>query len=150
MNKRWSSEDILELMKLYSSGLSYDDIGKKIDRSPNAIKIRLEYIVYNNLVNNKSIESLSKTLNTPIENIKQMYYSHKSFRQSRNLPITDITINESLQKQIGGNNPKLEMIKQENQILEEIIKNYQLKNYVTKLFKEGKIDSKIIESITKK
>lgn len=89
-NKRWGSDDKIELMKLYSAGKSYEEIGDILERSPNAIKLRLESIVYENLVKGKPISMLTRMLNTDQETIKQLYYSHKSFRQSRNEPVEDV------------------------------------------------------------
>lgn len=89
-NKRWNPTEKIELMKLFSMGKSYEDIGKSLNRSPNAIKLRLEAIVYTNLEKGKSIGMLSKMLNTDIDKIKQLYYSHKSFKQGRGEPVKDI------------------------------------------------------------
>ncbi len=89
-NKRWDSNDKIALMKLYSSGKSYDDIGTILNRSPNAIKLRLESIVYENLARDKPLSMLTRMLNTDVDTIKQLYYSHKSFRQSRNEPVKDV------------------------------------------------------------
>src|SRR5271170_5891344 len=89
-NKRWSSTEKIELMKLFSMGKSYDEIGKTLDRSPNAIKLRLEAIVYTNIVKGKAIGMLSKMLNTDADKIKQLYYSHKSFKQGRGEQVKDI------------------------------------------------------------
>lgn len=82
-NKRWDSKDKIELMKLYSQGKSYEEIGKSLDRSPNAVKLRLESIVYDNLVKGKPITLLTRMLNTNNDTIKQLYYSHKSFKEGR-------------------------------------------------------------------
>jgi hypothetical protein len=89
-NKRWNSNEKIELMKLFSTGISYDEIGKKLDRSPNAIKLRIESIVYKNLEKGKTVGMLSKMLNTKSDTIKQLYYSHKSFRQARGENVKDI------------------------------------------------------------
>src|SRR2546421_6258112 len=89
-NKRWNSDDKIELMKLFSIGKSYDEIGKILGRSANAIKLRLEAIVYENLVKGKSMFVLTRILNTDPETIKQLYYSHKSFRQGRNESVQDV------------------------------------------------------------
>jgi hypothetical protein len=89
-NKRWDSNEKIELMKLYSTGKSYDDIGKILNRSPNAIKLRLETIVYTNLAKGKSVNMLSKMLNVDQDKIQQLYYSHKSFRQARGESVEDI------------------------------------------------------------
>lgn len=89
-NKRWGSDDKIELMRLYANGKSYDEIGKVLDRSPNAIKLRLEAIVYENLVKGKPVSMITRMLNTDQDTIKQLYYSHKSFRQGRNESVEDV------------------------------------------------------------
>lgn len=90
MSKRWNSEDKTDLLKMYAGGKSYDEIGKTLNRSPNAIKLRLESIVYDNLVKGKSPVVLSNMLHTNIDTIKQLYYSHKSFREGRGETVTDV------------------------------------------------------------
>lgn len=90
-NKRWSSDDKIELMRLYASGRSYEEISKTLDRSPNAIKLRLEAIIYENLIKDKPVKLLIRLLNTDIDTIKQFYYSHKSFLQAAGKKVHDIT-----------------------------------------------------------
>ena len=108
-NKRWGSDDKIQLMKLYSDGKSYEEIGHVLGRSPNAIKLRLESIVYENLVRGKPISMLTRMLDTDQETIKQFYYSHKSFRQSRNESVEDIVFADvvpnderHIYRQMGG------------------------------------------------
>lgn len=89
-NKRWTAENKIELMKLYSSGKSYEEIATILNRSPSAIKLRLESIVYENLVKGKPLSMLTRMLNTDAEMIKQLYYSHKSFKESRKEPVENV------------------------------------------------------------
>jgi hypothetical protein len=88
--KRWDSTQKKELMKLYSKGKSYQEMGNVLNRSPNAIKLRVESIIYDNLVRGKSVHTLSRMLNIDSDMVKQLYYSHKSFKQSRGEPTTDV------------------------------------------------------------
>lgn len=166
-NKRWESGDKIELMKQYASGKSFDDIGKNMDRSPNAIKLRLESIVYDNLIKGKSPVLLSKMLNTDMDTIKQLYYSHKSFKQGRGESVQDVNFelghnnvqtNNTQEKHInhqhtvypkndvhnmiGGEQQLLNKIERENHILQEILKNYQMKRQIKKLYIDGKLDNK--------
>ncbi|VBB18874.1 hypothetical protein YASMINEVIRUS_1406 [Yasminevirus sp. GU-2018] len=90
MNKRWGSDDKIELMRQYASGKSYEEISQVLGRSPNAIKLRLESIVYENLIKGKPVSMLSRMLNTDADTIKQFYYSHKSFRQGRGEDVKDV------------------------------------------------------------
>jgi DNA-binding CsgD family transcriptional regulator len=150
-NKRWTSEEKRELMNLYSKGKTYTEIGNTLSRSPNAIKLRVEYIVYKNLVGGKSPEILAKILNANIDTIQQHYYSHKSFRQNRGEPTQDVDFvhaiantNNNTEKiinpihslQNGGaltKEDKLKKLQNENYIMAEIIKNYHMKRQLRKL-----------------
>jgi hypothetical protein len=180
-NKRWISNEKIELMKLYSEGKTYDEISKKLNRSPNAIKLRLESIVYDNLAKGKKISMLLKLLNTNIDTIKQFYYSHKSFRQGKGESVVDINFSDkegkldyaikksksdsvpivshkhddikkhksmSRDKLTNKNNidinEKLERIDKENRVFESIIKNYQMRRQIKKLFRNGQLDLKTL------
>lgn len=162
MTKRWSATEKRQLLKLYAEGNSFDTIGNMLDRSPNAIKLRLEEIVYSNLVKGHKVSLISKMLKTTPDTIKQFYYSHKSFRQGKNKEVIDIDLNEYDNKSIftknninkhsivkqknniqnGGNsNAHLEKIENDNKFLEAVIKNHRMKKYVKKLYVEGKLDN---------
>lgn len=102
-NKRWGSDDKIELMRLYALGRSYEEIGKILDRSPNAIKLRLEAIVYENLIKGKPLNLLSRMLNTDKDTIKQFYYSHKSFLQGQGEEVQDVMFPPDTATPIGTN-----------------------------------------------
>jgi ABC-type oligopeptide transport system substrate-binding subunit len=160
-SKRWGSTEKMKLMKLYAESKSYDDIGIALNRSSNAIKLRLEAIVYDNLTKGKSISILSRMLNASNDTIKQLYYSHKSFKESRGKNVIDVDFSsspiQSLDKLTNNNSDThsivntnkskktsqhLQKIEQENQILEAIIKNYRMKRHLRKLYVDGKLDKK--------
>lgn len=105
MSKRWNPEDKTDLLKMYAGGKTYDEIGKTLNRSPNAIKLRLESIVYDNLVKGKSPVILSNMLHTNIDTIKQLYYSHKSFREGRGETVTDVNFDNITMT--GGSDGKI-------------------------------------------
>lgn len=100
-NKRWDTDEKIKLMKAFSEGKSFDEIGKLLNRSANAIKLRLESIVYDNLVNGKSIDVLTRMLHTSQDNIKQLYYSHKSFLQARGEEIIDVDFTKNIKNDIN-------------------------------------------------
>jgi hypothetical protein len=197
--KRWDSNQKKELMKLYSKGKSYQEIGAMLNRSPNAIKLRVESIIYDNLVRGKSVNTLSKMLNADSDMIKQLYYSHKSFKQSRNEPTTDVDFtqhslhqnagrqiiysknshkgsdsknshkgsdsknshkgSDSKNSQKGSNSNHLqkrskddnilERLESENRLLDEIIKNHQMKKHIRKLYVDGKLDKRSLSAFEK-
>lgn len=143
-SKRWNVEDKIKLMELYSKGSSFDEIGNILGRSSNAIKLRLESLIYSNIIKGKSVEVLSQMLNTDPDKIRQMYYLHKSFKQTRGEQVDDIDLSKNSQHNNQHNNQhnsqhnlkyskimsqeKLQEIEYENRILEAIIKNNKLKN----------------------
>ena len=94
-NKRWDTDEKIKLMKAFSEGKTYDDIGKILNRSANAIKLRLESIVYDNLTNGKPMNVLTRMLHTEPDTIKQLYYSHKSFLQARGEEVVDVDFSKN-------------------------------------------------------
>ncbi len=103
-NKRWTSDEKIELMKLFSDGKSYEQIATTLNRTANAIKLRLESIVYDNLIKGKHLSVLTRTLNTDPDTIKQLYYSHKSFKQSRGETVEDI---DFMKEEVKSNNKQI-------------------------------------------
>lgn len=158
MSKRWSATEKRQLLKMYSEGNGFDAIGNILDRSPNAIKLRLEEIVYSNLVKGHKLSFISRMLKTQPDIIKQFYYSHKSFRQGKNKEVVNVDFNEHNVKHVfdnsinrhsvikhkkinqsGGNH--IEKIENDNKFLEVVIKNHRMKKYVKKLYLDGKLDN---------
>ena len=90
MSKRWSADEKIQMMKLYSKGKSFADIGTTLDRSANAIKLSLEKVVYDNLTKGKTMPRIAHMLGTNHANVKQLYYSHKSFLEARGTPTINI------------------------------------------------------------
>lgn len=104
MSKRWDSNDKMTLMKMYSARRSYEDIGKALNRSPNAIKLRLESIVYANLTKGKDVSLIARLLNTDHDTVKQLYYSHKSFLQGKGSSVIDVSFDKKSEKQDNNSN----------------------------------------------
>jgi hypothetical protein len=137
MSKRWNNTEELKLIELYAKGQTYNDIGKKLNRSPNAIRLKLESIVYENITKGKTIKLLMKMLNTTDETIKQLYYSHKSFKQSKGIADKPIDI----EKKNNTNTKNIQTIEQENYVLEILVKNSKLKHELNELYKNKLLDS---------
>jgi len=137
MNSKWSAEEKNKLIKLYSNKKTFAEIGKILNRSANAIKLRIETIIYTNLEKGKKPKDIAKSLNIDIDTLKQHYYSHKSFKQNRNEKVIDINFDNIHNNKNNKNKNNLE---QENIILEEILKNYKMKKEIKKLYKENKLD----------
>jgi hypothetical protein len=104
MSKRWSADEKIQMMKLYSKGKSFADIGTTLDRSANAIKLSLEKVVYDNLTKGKTLQRLAQMLGTNQANIKQLYYSHKSFLEARGTQTINIDFDKP-RGQVSGDVP---------------------------------------------
>jgi len=133
MSKRWNNADEKKIIELYSAGKTYEHIGKQLNRTPNAIKLRLELIVYDNINKGKTIKLLMQLLNTTEDNIKKLYYSHKSFIETKESKVRD-TNNKS------NNKNKLE---NENNMYEILIKNYELKQKIKKIYTPEQLEKLI-------
>ena len=101
-SKRWNSQEKLKLMKLFSEGKDYDIIGEKLNRSSNAIKLRLGSIIYDNIIKGKNVSVLSRMLNTDRDKIIQIYYAHKSFKQGRGETVIDVDLNKDIDNKVNG------------------------------------------------
>ena len=170
MSKRWSADEKIQMMKLYSKGKSFADIGTTLDRSANAIKLSLEKVVYDNLTKGKTLPRLAQMLGTTQANIKQLYYSHKSFLEARGTQTISIDFDKP-RGQVSGDVPsdhvsgdhvsgdhvpsgkaprsrapttkqvaRLERLEEENRHMEIILRNYKLKRQLKKLNKLKKLN----------
>jgi DNA-binding CsgD family transcriptional regulator len=173
MANRWTKEEKLKLINMYSNGKTLDEIGKKLNRSSNAIKLRMENIIYDNILKGNTKDIIADELKISEDDVIQMYYSYKSFLEKRGDDTSktkkiDLTRrskgkgkgkgNENkkeLQKLISDDNIKnlsvykLKKIRDENKIMEDILKNYQMKRELEKLLKSNKLDSESIKLLKK-
>lgn len=154
MNKRWTREEELKLVKQVAGGKSFSDIGKEHDRSESAIKLKVQKIVFNNIVGGKSASNISNKLNLPLDTIKQYFYSYKDFYEKKKGEVK-FNVNllednkEKPKLQEGGSNleNKIKKLESQNSIMKTILDNRDMKKQIKKLAKEGKIDSDIINLI---
>lgn len=171
MSKRWTKEEKEKLINLYSKGKTLDEIAKKLDRSSNAINLRIENIVYDNLLKGNTKDVIARELNISEEDVVQMFYSYKTFLEKRGDDTSDakkidLTKRSSkkskknkleydmVDKKKNTNNinisvEKLKRIRNENKIMEDILKNYQMKKELEKLLKQDKLDSDSIKLLKK-
>jgi hypothetical protein len=163
-SKRWSKDEKGKLLELYASGQNFEEIGASLDRSSNAIKLRIESIVYDNFSKGISLEMLTRLLKVDNEKLKQMYYSHKSFKEGRGETVVDINFDVGSVKSakskysiferddnivpkkikkgdVVANNNKINIIEKENEVLEAVIKNYKMKKILRELHIDGKLDN---------
>lgn len=155
MNKRWNKEEEKKLIELFMRHRNYELIAEELNRSTPATKLRMESIIYDNMIGGKKIEDIALKLNRTNDQIAEMYYTHKNFKKGKGETVQDIPIFEQIKKkepvinsQKGGDpSNRISRIEKENHRMKTIIENYQMKKNITKLFRAGKIDKSIIRSI---
>lgn len=161
---RWTREEEELMIRDIINGHSFETIAGKHDRTPLAIELRLKKIIYENIANGKSFQSISKLLKINEDQLKQYYYSYQELKQKRSghpQPIIQqqsTTNNTSHSHQSGGSNindqlhHKLKKLELENKILRLVVENKKLSHQLNKLIKDGKVDKnikKIIKMIRK-
>lgn len=98
--KRWDKDEKKRLIELFSSGKSYADIGIILDRSESAIRLRLQTIVYDGLVDRGvTVDDVAQMLGTDIGTVIQLFYAHRQFKEGRGEEVIDMEKASSL---IGG------------------------------------------------
>lgn len=175
-NSRWTQEEEMSLIKNISTGVSTELLAQQHERSVSAIELRLKKIIYENAKSGKSLATISKLLNTPLDKVTQYFYSYKEFKEKQSGVKDDIEIKvepnsnkfES-EMQVGGKNnidahiekafmepnnldkieSKLKKLEMENKILKLIVENRDLSHKLDKLIKEGKVDKKNIKNLIK-
>ena len=82
-SKRWDKDEKEKLIKMYSDKKSFEEIAEELDRSESAIRLRLETIIYDGIAKGIKPNALQKQLNTNLQAIMQMFYTHRSFKESK-------------------------------------------------------------------
>lgn len=158
MNKRWTKDEELLLVKEVSKGESFAEIAVSHDRSQSAVELKLKKIIFNNVLGGKHINQISSKLKIPLETTKQYFYSYKEFYEKKKGSIAiddklllDENKIEHREKQIGGHKieRKVEQLETKNKIMKLVLENRSLSKQINKLIKEGKMSSDIKDFIKK-
>ncbi len=133
--KRWSINEERDLVTMIKAGKTYDEIGTKLNRSPSAIKMRIETIIYNNIINGRCVDDIAKKMHMSKDNVIQMYIIHKNFKMSRGEKVVDVNvISQSTKTKQNKHDTNVDAIvsklERENKILELIVKNCELKERI--------------------
>jgi hypothetical protein len=174
MNTRWTLEEEKRLIKAVKHGNDLSSLAKELDRSENALELRVKKIIYDTIAANKSISSISRNLNLSEDKIRQYFYSYKDMMDKKGKSTIDINENNkeeanekedrNVLSQLGretqhkkshkSNSHKtnkvhdtsnLEKIKLQNEKIGIILKNIELKHELKKAIKDNKLDKKEIE-----
>lgn len=169
MNTRWTLDEEKLLIKSIKSGESLEKLAKQLDRSENALELRIKKIIYDNIAENKPISSLSRNLNMPADKIKQYFYSYKDMMEKKGKTTVDIKDNQednrdnrdnkdilsNIERHVSREKEKdkdkdhdkhkdkskeINKIKMQNEKMETILKNIELKMELKKAIKGNKLD----------
>jgi hypothetical protein len=201
MNTRWTLDEEKLLIKSIKSGESLDKLAKELDRSENALELRIKKIIYDNIAAEKPISTLSRNLNMSSDKIKQYFYSYKDMMDKKGKTTVDIKedihsnndnsdrgdrgdrgdredkrnkydnndnvlsniqrhVNKETEREINKEREKhkdkhkeINKIKMQNEKIETILKNIELKMELKKAIKTNKLDKhqlKIFKDIVDK
>jgi hypothetical protein len=139
--KSWDKEEEKNFMKYLSEGMSINQIAGALDRSSNALKLRLRKIIYESITN-KGIkpEEITKNLRLDTTKVMAYYNDYKNYLKKRD--ILQEGGNNILQNNIINNkvdikvNNKVDKLKQQNEMLREIIDNITLKKKLKHIYKK--------------
>ena len=150
-NNKWTHNEEKDLVLKLRGGAQMKDIAELSGRSYGAIKERLKKIIYENIKNidnNDEVHKVSKYLNLDTELIKKYYtaYGGRLEGMIKQESIKQEQINQEQIKQSGGTNMT---IKRQNEMLEDIIKNHDLKKKIGKLIKTKQLDKDSKEVLKK-
>lgn len=131
---KWTKEEELNLIDQTRTGVPMSQIATNINRTTNAVILRLKKIIYENITKNKKTKDLANILNLPVDKIEKYYTEYKQFLYIKD----DVNKPNSLEK-----------ISRQNKIMRELIDNIELRLKLDKYIEEGFIDEDIRNQILK-
>ena len=151
-NTKWDFETEKFVLKRFTQGVSIAEISRAINRSNNAVRLRIQKIIYDTVSNNKSsVSSLAQKLNKSVEMIQQYFDSYSNFidkhqnnNNNDNNKLKHYNDNKTMKTLIHKLKSENKLshipssyqdILKENEIMREILKNYALKKKLKKLKK---------------
>jgi hypothetical protein len=142
MRELWSKDEEQQLIKEIINKKSYEEIGEIHNRSPNAILLRFNKLIYDNIQKKKSIKELSKIFKLNEDKIKQAYYDHKSFIEkkvlNKNIKEKDNNLKVSKDVKISKSSTNSDIEQLQKEILILKTKNKVLKDLVKKIYNRNK------------
>ena len=141
-----TEDDEKNLLKMIHRKLSIDDISKILRRDPRSVELRLQKIIYENVVNDKhDPKFISAHLNLPEEIIKNYVLIYKQYKQKyerRN----NIETKEK-QNELNEIDQKIEKLEKENKFIRMILENRELHKRIDGMIKSGKMSQNIKDII---
>lgn len=166
-SKRWDREEKTLLIRLFSEGKTFKEIGEKLDRSESAIRLRLQTIVYEGIAKGMRAADVADMLGADSDIVTQMFYTHRDFKESRGEEVISLQAASKLlfgsskrgsakksvddlvedpDKSFSNNanalkepSGEVKKLMDQNRIMEAIINNRDLRKKIKKLHKENKL-----------
>ena len=158
-NNKWTHNEEKDLVLKLRSGTQMKNIAESSGRSYGAIKERLKKIIFENIKNidnNDEVQKVASYLNLDSKLIKNYYIAYEgrlkeqSKHPKQEQPKQDQPKQEQPKQdqptQSGGTNMT---VKKQNEVLEDIIKNHDLKKKIGKLIKTKQLDKTSKEVLKK-
>jgi DNA primase len=166
-NNKWTLDEEKKLVLKLRGGYQMKTIAEESGRSYGAIKERLKKIIFENIkdINNQNeVEKVSRSLNLDKELIGKYYYDYeKRLQPKQEQPKQEQPKQEQpKQEQPKQEQPKQEQeqpkpieqtggqnLKRQNEMLEDIVKNYELKKQIGNLIRNKKLDEETKDILKK-
>ena len=127
MNTKWNHDSEKLLLSLFSKNHSLSSIATSLHRSPNAVKLRIQKIIYDLFNNGTSLDVIAHSLNHPLQTISNFYHSYYKFINKKSPPRSNNTLNS---------------LTSENQLITELVNFYKFAHKINKLIHLKKINKK--------
>ena len=156
-NNKWTLDEEKQLVLKLRGGGQMKNIAEESGRSYGSIKERLKKIIYENIKNvdnQQEVQKIGGYLNLDTELIKKYYHTYKDRFEQQNKKVNGEINNQNpkeqkIEQKIEQNGGANMTIKKQNEVFEEIIKNYELKKKVGKLIKTKQLDKDSKEVLKK-
>lgn len=150
-SRQWSDSEEKVLIELIQNKNSINIIGKKMNREPRLIEIRLQKIIYENVIyNGQNVKFVSSFLNLSEEEVSNHILSYKEYKKRHEKE--KIKSNKNFVPNLDKTSEielKMEKIEKENKFMKLILENRELHRRMDNLIKKGKMDKGIKEHILK-
>lgn len=153
----WTQDEEINLIKNLRNKLTIEQIAQKHNRDIKSIELRIQKIIYENIVNNgKSINTISKIMNLNENDIMKYYNKYKELkddyvRKEKKQKIEKIEKNYDVVENKNDENKKFEnaimVLERENKFIKLLFENKILQKRLSEEIAQGRISENIRDFI---
>jgi len=162
----WTHDEDKDLLTNLHNNISIDNIATKLNKSVKDVNLHLGFIINNAINNGKTLTILSKKLNLDENILIELKHNYDTNIQQPkeinfNQPNEDESIKTDKKNKTNKTDKKdktikysknelqiiLDKIKDENEILEEIIKNKEYHKRIQEMIKEGNLNENVFKIV---